>query len=147
MGIWKRRSKARARMEDLSQALHAASDAAPIAEMEELIALGKADEGVRSRIFEEFDNTIAEGAGDLVLCWWGLVAGELGREGLLRLLWAWGQCEGDAYIEAFIPTLTRHAVELLPDVLWEIHVSEDTDRRYGLYDALEDALLTADEAV
>lgn len=142
-GFGKKKRRGRA----LIDALIEARDRVPIQEIEELIALAKQDRGVRGEVLEHLRSSVTDDGDDLWISWFGLVAGELGRESLVEVLAGVGRSEGELADEALIPTLTRGILPVLHDVLREIHLAEETRRRGGLYEALEGALVLGDERV
>ncbi len=144
MGLWGRKAR---RGESLIEEIGQALNYAPVAEMEELIGLAQSQANVKRAVVERIERISADGDDDMVTCWFILVAGELGREGLLPVIGGIGKSEGDAPDEAAIPVLTRHVIEVLPDLLREVHLAEEADRRLALYEPLEGAIVLGDEGV
>ncbi len=145
MALWGTKTR---RGEKLMERLQESLDQAPLVEMEELITLAQLQASVKRAVIEQTQAMANDGAlHDIVYCWFVLVAGELGREGLLLAIDGLGRSEGDAPDETAIPTLTRHILGVLPDVLREIHLSEAFTRRLALYETLEGALLLGDAQV
>jgi hypothetical protein len=135
------------RARKLIEALSAARESVPIEAIGELIALAREAPPVRTAVAEELERVAAEDGDDIRIASLGLVCGELGREGLLAVVSAVGRCDEGLGDDALVPGLTRGILQVLPDVLREIHLAEDTNRRGYLYEALDGALLLGDERV
>lgn len=124
-----------------------ARDRVPYQELEQLIGLCRGYAAAREALFEDVDAQIADGGDDLSLAWLLIASGELGREGLVRVLHALYRGDGDASWDAALPILSRGAAEVLPELLREIHREPEPSRRLALYEALEGATVAGNEAV
>lgn len=114
--------------------------------MEQLIILSKGDSAARNAVLGGLRGLIKDGGDEAGLSWLVLVAGELGREGALTILPAVHyEEEGDILCEAVSATLKRRAGDALHEILREVHLSQRADARTILYEALDGAVVGADE--
>lgn len=137
------RGRARARADELFKRIYA-SRSAPQGEMAELIELGRRDDEAREVVLEQLLGLLRDGGDDLGVSWLLIVAGELGPEGVVAVLWSIGRGDDPERLYGVsVPVLSRRGLAVLPLVLRAIHRSEPGERR-ALYRVLFALSLSAD---
>jgi hypothetical protein len=121
-----------------------AYDQAPIEAMEQLIALGREDEGAREEIMGLTASAYRDDPGTLFPCWLSIVVGELTEGDVPLLLYGIGSSEGDALNAAVIACLIRRAKEVqdeIGDAMLDADKAKDDLYRSVLYDCLHGILV------
>lgn len=123
---------------DIIKRVLVANEAAPIEDMERLVALGGADPEFRLELLRGTADVLDADPPTLVPCWLALIVGELGASAVEPLLSALGTSEGEALDEAILPVLTRLAVPAYDAITAAIEDSppEDAGYRADLYGVL-----------
>jgi hypothetical protein len=115
-----------------------AHDAAPIADMERVIALAQDDAALRRELLAGTAEVLAANPASLVPCWLTLIVGELGEPVGDLLLSALGPGEGKALDATILSVLTRQAEPLYEAITGAIDDTDPTEDGYraGLYGVL-----------
>jgi hypothetical protein len=128
----------------LVEAIRSARDHAPIEEMAELIRLARLDPSVKREVLAVFDSWVCDGGDEVAACWFGMVAGELGREGLRLCVDAIGRSDEELVNSVLTQVLERGIVNVLHEVIRRVHQLEDPDARGHLYEALQAAVIVGE---
>jgi hypothetical protein len=123
---------------DIVKRVLVSHEAAPVDDMERLIALAACDPVLTRELLEGATEVLWADPASLVPCWLTIIVGELGPASAELLLSSLGTSEGAALDAAIVSVLTRHVRAFYEAITTAIDdaLPEDRNPRAALYGAL-----------